>query len=301
MRSTVRIATRLAALALLVYLGVRLWQLWSRDPVDFARADAGLASLSVVVAAAAVAGFGFVWIWILRQLGALRASAGWIGLFFQGQLGKYLPGSVWQYAGRVALVHRRGVPVRTGLSSIVVEVVASAVAAGVVAALALPFVAAVAVWAGGALVLGGVALALRRRVPAIVSRLTGPDTAPAARAMPRAAALYVPVWLAYGVAFWLTARALFAVPFSDLPHDAGVFAAAWIVGLVVVFAPGGLGVREAVIVALLSGRLGEAHAIALAAASRLVLTALDLAGGAAAFALPPLVARSKRTAVGVPE
>jgi len=59
-------------------------------------------------------------------------------------------------------------------------------------------------------------------------------------------------------------------------------------------------VREAVLVALLSGRLGEAHAIALAAASRIVLSAIDLGGGAAALALP-LLHRPRRKPVSAAE
>jgi uncharacterized membrane protein YbhN (UPF0104 family) len=56
-------------------------------------------------------------------------------------------------------------------------------------------------------------------------------------------------------------------------------------GFVVVFAPGGLGIREAVIVALLRGRLGESEAIVLAAASRIAFTLVDLVGGGVALAL----------------
>ena len=96
--------------------------------------------------------------------------------------------------------------------------------------------------------------------------------------------LYAVVWLAYGIAFWLTARALFDVSTSDLPLYVGVFALAWAVGFVAVFAPGGVGVREAMIVALLAGHLGEARAIVVAGASRVVLTAIDLILGAVSIA-----------------
>jgi uncharacterized membrane protein YbhN (UPF0104 family) len=103
------------------------------------------------------------------------------------------------------------------------------------------------------------------------------------------------VWLIYGTAFWLTARALFSAPGGQFAVYVGVFAVAWVAGFVAVFAPGGIGVREAVIAALLAGRLGEVHAIALAATSRLVLAAVDLAGGAAALSLP-LIRRPERVA-----
>ena len=54
--------------------------------------------------------------------------------------------------------------------------------------------------------------------------------------------------------------------------------------MVVVFAPGGIGVREAVLVALLAPRVGHTDAIVVAAASRILLTRADLVGGGGALA-----------------
>ena len=55
-------------------------------------------------------------------------------------------------------------------------------------------------------------------------------------------------------------------------------------GLLAVYAPGGLGVREAVLVALLAHRIGAANALVVAAASRLMFIVVDvvLAGVATA-------------------
>jgi uncharacterized membrane protein YbhN (UPF0104 family) len=116
----------------------------------------------------------------------------------------------------------------------------------------------------------------------------------ALRAGPGAIVLYLVVWGMYGLAFWTTARALFAIPASDMPRYIGVFALAWLAGLVAFFAPGGIGVREAVIAALLTGRLGQADAIVLAATSRIVLSAIDLAAGAVSFGVPPRRPREPR-------
>ena len=60
----------------------------------------------------------------------------------------------------------------------------------------------------------------------------------------------------------------------------GVYGTACLVGLVAFFAPVGFGIREALIVALLRGRLGTADALVLAASSRLLLTIVDLATAA---------------------
>lgn len=290
-----RIVGRLLAVALLVLLALRLGQLWSNHPVDFGQVNGLVFAAAVVLSVVAVSGYGFVWLFLLRRLGT-TAPLSWIGLFFKSQLGKYLPGSVWQYAGRVGLAHNRGVPVQRALASVIAEVAYSAIAAGVTASLVLGKVAVAGVFVGVAALLV-LAFAFQPFVASLLSRFPAPpggtkldrtSLAAALRAGPAALGLYLIVSGLYGVAFWTTGRALFAVPISDLPRYIGVFAAAWVVGLVAFFAPGGIGVREAVIVALLHSRVGEANAIVLAATSRLILTAVDLVLGAAAFGLPAL-------------
>lgn len=276
--SRARLLGRLLAFALLVLLALRLWQLWRRHPVDFGQVDGAVFAAAVAASVAAVSAYGFVWLFLLRRLDT-PARISWITLFFKSQLGKYLPGSVWQYAGRVSLAHNRGVPVQRAFISIVAEVVYSAVAAAAVSSLILGWVAACGVLVALALLL--LTLASRRNLSAVPVLV-------ALRAGPAAVVLYLIVWGLYGVAFWTTGRALFGIPVSDLPRYVGVFALAWLAGLVAIFAPGGIGVREAVIAALLKNKLGEADAIVLAATSRIVLTAIDLAAGAASFGVPAL-------------
>ena len=291
-----RVVGRLLAVALVVLLALRLWQLWRRDPVDFGRLDGGVFAAAVVASVAAVSAYGFVWPYLLRRLGT-PASWSWITLFFKSQLGKYLPGSVWQYAGRVGLARSREVPIQRALVSIVAEIAYSAVAAAAASSLILGWVAAAVVFVGLAVLLA-VGLALRGRAVELggAGRLDRPSVLAALRAGPGAIVLYLVVWAMYGVAFWTTGRALFAIPASDIPRYIGVFALAWLAGLVAFFAPGGIGVREAVIAALLTGRLGQADAIVLAATSRVVLSAIDVAAGAASFGLPALRRRAPRAA-----
>lgn len=286
---------RLLAVALVVLLAVRLWQLWHEHPVHFSQVDGAVFVLAVAVSVVAVAAYGLVWPYLLRRLG-VHVGVGWIGLFFTSQLGKYLPGSVWQFAGRVGLAKRRGVPVQTALMSVVAEVVLSSLAAGLLGLLVVPAWVALVVLAGVALaavVVFRLAPRAALRVTRLLARLRvdrATFTA-AVRAAPVGGALYIPVLGAYGLAFWLTGRALFAVPASQLGVYIGTFALAWLAGLAAVFAPGGIGVREAVIAALLTSRLGEAHAIVLAATSRIVLFAIDLVLGVLSLSLPALLRR----------
>jgi glycosyltransferase 2 family protein len=279
-----RAVSQILALALLAFLAVRLWRLWSSTDLSLRDVRPGVAVAAVVVSTIAVVSYGCVWPVVLDRLG-IEAQARQLMLFLKSQLGKYLPGSVWQFAGRIGLGRGEGIPANIGLASIAVEVAASLFAAVVVGGLVLSLWAGLVVAAAAAV---ATAATIRRhgwisRLAGSVPRLDARLVARAARVIPLATPLYGVVWVVYGTAFWLTARALFVVPASDVPLYIGVFALSWAVGFVAIFAPGGVGVREAVIVGLLVGHLGEAKAIVLAGASRIVLTTIDLALGAVAI------------------
>jgi hypothetical protein len=295
----VRIALRIAVLAPVAFLAVRLRQFWRESPADFSNADARLLVLAAIVSLVAVLAYGSVWPVILGRIGAV-APCDSLRLFLQSQLGKYMPGSVWHYAGRIGLAKSRGVAVRSTMVSLGIEVIASALAALIVGLLVFPLVVALPV---------GLTVALLVAVPRLASgsseRLFAPlirlasriipvpvaDLRPALRASPSVTLLYVPVWALYGIAFWLTARALFPIPTGDIVFFTGAFALGWLAGMIVVFAPGGIGVREAVLVGLLGPRIGHTDAIVVAGASRILFTASDLVGGAAALALSRLAPR----------
>jgi uncharacterized membrane protein YbhN (UPF0104 family) len=194
-----------------------------------------------------------------------------VHIFFQSQLGKYIPGSIWQYAGRAAIARVHGVPTQPVVVSMPIEFAASAVAAGSMAGLLLGW------W--GAAVIAAVALVLLALERPARSR------GRPAPAMVRGTLLYLPVWLLLGAGFWLCAHGLPGVPGHDLPMYVGAFAVAWLAGLLAVFAPGGLGVREAVLVALLASRIGAADALVVASASRLTLIFVDIVFAAVATAV----------------
>lgn len=261
-RATSKRARLLAQLLLgaaLVFAGLRVRSLWHGNHVEVANVGWGALAGALVLAAAATIGTALVWLAILDTLG-VRTQVRWAGIFLQAQLGKYIPGSVWQYAGRAAVARAHGIPVRPVTASLAVEFGASAAAAGSMAALLLG-------WWGSAI------LAPLALLTIAIQRFSN---RPAAVAAVRAMLLYLPVWLALGVSFWLCAHALVTVRANDLPVYTGAFAVAWVAGLLAFYAPGGLGVRETVLVALLSSRIGAANALVVAAASRLILIVIDV-------------------------
>jgi hypothetical protein len=95
------------------------------------------------------------------------------------------------------------------------------------------------------------------------------------------------MWLLLGVHAWILLRSIAPGPSVSWPLATGVMALAWLVGFVVVFAPAGAGAREAAIVFLLGAVATPAEALALALASRVLMTLADAIAFAIGLALGP--------------
>src|SRR5213080_3876772 len=95
-------------------------------------------------------------------------------------------------------------------------------------------------------------------------------------AVAESAGLSLLSWVTYGVAFWLLARGLGLPGALPVARAAGVFALGHILGLLALFAPGGVGVREVVLIGLLTPALGGGGAVALSVASRILLTVTEV-------------------------
>lgn len=213
-------------------------------------------------------------------------------------LGRYLPGKVWGVAGLAVLAQRAGVSGWAAAgSALAMQALAVGTGASVVAVFAPGFVSPLQLVTAAVLALGAVGALMSRSLGERAARLLRP--AAQLRALAPGTALVVGAitllgWLAYGVAFWLLARGLLGEGALSLPAAIGVFAAGYIVGLLALFAPGGVGVRELVFVAMLTPLMGSGAAVALSVASRLLLT---LTESGAAFMALALGAPSKEEGV----
>ncbi len=230
-----------------------------------------------------------------QRLPYSRAARIWLLV----NLGRYVPGKLWSVAGLMVLAQRAGVAAwAAGASAFAIQAVALGTAVPVVAAttpgaespLRLATAATVAVatiaflaWERGARWLAGLAGLVEGFQPL-------PPWAVA-----ESAALMLAGWLAYGLAFWLLARGLGLPGTLPLTTAAGVFALGYILGLLALFAPGGVGVRELVFIGLLTPTLGSGGAVALSVGSRVLLT---LCEAAAPLAVLLFTGRSKED-VGV--
>src|SRR5436190_11912751 len=220
----VRITGQLLLLVGLVFVVLRLRSMWHNGDLNIDHVTWGYIAGAAVVAACAIVASSFVWLAILRKLGVVTRHA-WASIFLQAQVAKYVPGSVWQYAGRTALARTHGIALRPIAKSLPLELVASACAAAAFSILLIGWWGAIGLVVIFAALLVADATLARDRV--------------VLRAGVRATELYGAVWLLFGGSFLLTARAFVLVPTAEVPQYFGAFATAWVVGLVAIYAPGG--------------------------------------------------------------
>ena len=306
MKQTLGRLVRVGFLLLALLLLVLALRENGREALDAAR-DVGAASalgslLAVLVGLLASA---MVWRALLADLGTSLALRPALHVFFLGQLGKYVPGSVFAIAAQMELGRSQGAPrSRVGTASLLFMGVL--VAAGLLAAaVALPLTSPDAL-RDYAWVLLVLPLGLAVLHPPVLTRLVGallkvlrrePLERPLSRrGVASALGWALVMWAAYGVHLWLLVRPQETTGRADLLLlSLGAYALAWTAGFLFVVAPAGVGVREVALVAALAPVLDEAAALAVAVLSRVLMTLGDLLWGSAGAALRP---RNGHEAVG---
>lgn len=269
-----------------------------------------------------VAAFGFqvlfwfffsdAWRWIVRIASGLRISLA--ESFVQIALllfGKYLPGKIWGVVARGAQLQQQSVPLSSVATATFQEqymfLVAIAPVCSIAAIVLVPPVVRLplALVAVSALVLGyyGQSLAFRigHHLLSIMSRGVGPTNAVASLSKREYAVVswrYVAAWAVSGLALVALYLAVFDRPVES--RVVGILILAntigYVAGFIAVFAPAGLGVREAAASSILSFAMPLPDALALSLLSRLLTVAVEIAAGFAVFGMYRYRSRRARTA-----
>ena len=272
-----------------------------RDRDTFAEA-LGSASLpwlgaAVVAGLASMAGIGVNWIAVLHHHGATARRRSGLVWFFVGQLGKYVPGGIWPIVGQAELANRGGVPRSAAYPATAWSMMAQLLGAATVAA-AAGFVsgadraiAASLLTTGILTVLAAVSSTrLRAGVTRLAARLV-PDrrlVLPEGRWLAVQVARHIPVWVMYSAMNVAVVVALGADMSWGFAADVGfATCVSWIAGFVIVGLPGGIGVREATFVSLMTAPLGAGLAASIAVTSRIVTIVVDLLGAGVSTAAAP--------------
>ena len=242
-----------------------------------------------------------VWRILLAALGSPLPHRAAARVVFIGQLGKYLPGSIWPVLAQMELGTEHRVPRHRSASASVLTMLFSLLAGLLAALVTLPFAPGARSYRW---VLLGAPVLLICLLPHVLNRILDrllrlarrpPLEQPlGGRAVAGALAWALVTWACFGLQIWLLAIRLGAPDGRAALLSIGGFAFAWCVGFVVVFVPAGAGIRDVLLIATLGPMLGVGKATAVALVSRVLMTAGDLIAAGAAAALGRAASRPGR-------
>lgn len=299
-----RLATGLFLLAAVGFAAALLWGQWAelrrlRSEVGgfgWTLSPAWLA-MALLLGVANLFWMGAAWVRLYRAAGGALSYGRGIRVWIATNLGRYIPGKIWQLSGLAVHLRRTGESGALALTSaltfqVVTLLSGTAVGVGILGR-------DVAMLPGGSpgAVLGILVLLAGLLHPRVVAagtrwaaRLTreevGELEVPRGRDLAVAGAALTVAWGVYGLGLWCLVAGVSDPAPAGPALLTGIFAASYVAGYLVLLAPGGLVVREGAMTALLAALtpLGAGVAGALAVAARLWVTAAELlASGMAAL------------------
>ena len=253
-------------------------------------------TLALVITLLAHIWSGWVWHWILAMF-SQHFGGGWsTRVYLKTNVAKYLPGNVWHFYGRVKALQDRETPIGVAVISVVMEPLLMAVAALILGCLG-EWQPASAPWRLGQLgILCGALISVHPYIfnpvlqtlshaKAKAQRLPLSDEKPPQlRTYPLRPLLGEVGFVALrSLGFLCTVAALQPLTLEIAQSLIGAFSLAWLLGLIVPGAPGGIGVFEATAISLLSGQLPAAIILSSIAFYRLLSTLAEVAGAALAW------------------
>ncbi|MCK9900848.1 hypothetical protein CC117_11720 [Parafrankia colletiae] len=291
-------AVRGALVVAAALLAVALVRQWNdvRDSIgDLTALGLGGSAVATVLAVGATV---LSWRAVIGGLGARLPLRATVRIFCVGQIGKYIPGSVWPVLAQMELSRDYGVSRPTSASASLVVLALAVPCGGVTAAATLPFVSRDALtdywWALAVVPLFAVVL-----FPPVLSRLLAlafrllrrPPLGEPLTAGPilAGAGWLIAGFVCYGIGTWLLVRDLSPQVGGArlVALCVGAYALAWTAGFLVLVLPAGAGVREAVLVLALAPALSSGPSTLIAVVARLLATIADIFWALIGVALRP--------------
>ncbi len=242
---------------------------------------------------------GSVWILTLR---AFKQSIEWswgLQVYLKTNIAKYLPGNVWHFYGRIVALKNRGDSLSIASLSVLLEPLLIAATAFMIALAGLALgnwsfdELLINEWLRGLffLILGGILICIHPKIlnPILkmLSRLKGINNDS------QSVQIYYYPWLPVisamgflglrGFGFALTLLAFMSLNLSQFTLILSVFSLAWLLGLVIPGAPGGIGVFETTALTLLEKEFSIGLLLSALAIFRVISISAEISGAGLAI------------------
>lgn len=288
-RAAMLILLVLAVALILKYGGEWLSEIaqlnWEPDPL--------LITLSVLLLVISFWFTPFGWVWISKELGSTSSSSELRGVWFASQLGRYIPGKIWLFAGRAGYLKSKGVSTLNAALAPVYELLHTAAAVGIItllAALLFPEFLNSTILRSAAVLAGICLLVLpllhpvqkcvyrlkeKRSNNTISSGKTNSITFLPPNLSIRVIGLFSAVMIIKGISLFIWLAAL-GVSNKGLWACIAATPLSWLAGYIVFLVPGGIGVREAATVAMIAGPGESGPILAAVLGQRLLLAVIEV-------------------------
>jgi len=261
-RNVKRIVKIGAILIIFYFLGTNLRKNW--EQVDFKQLHFNIRLL--------IASILFLWVhflssvlgWklILDKLDVSLPFLKGIKIMFYSQLGKYLPGKIWTFTGRMYFCQKVGIPNSKTFISMVLELALTMISSILIFLISFLFSSRFRMDINPFLLVAVAVLILMIIHPKILVRLINFFLRWLKKEPIKIdlnfsqifvlTAYYCIIWFCFGIAFYFLINSVTFITPSKIPIITGSFAISSTIGAVALFAPAGLGVREGILSLLLS-------------------------------------------------
>jgi glycosyltransferase 2 family protein len=260
----------------------------------------GIIAIATIVTLLAHTWAGWIWTWILQELNQPVSSSQFIQVYLKTNIAKYLPGNIWHYYGRIVAAKNANVSAGAATLSVLLEPLLMATAALIIIILfSSQFTANNTTTVIQILQLLSLAVVLCAIHPRFLNPAIGflyklkakksedntqPSVALTIKRYPLRPLLGELGFVGLrGIGFILTIFALNSGNLRQIPLLLGAFSCAWLLGLVIPGAPGGLGVFEATAYELLRHHFPSALVFSAIALYRLISILAETAGAGFAW------------------
>ncbi len=230
--------------------------------------------------------------WSLQSEGFTFGFSTLFQIVALSQLGKYIPGGVWHFLGRINMYKEQEVSLKKSTRALIIEnvwLLSGAVAVGLAFGLLSPQVLTMLAQIGlqtsrnVGLVLAAAITALWFGALMLFDRLyrlrvKKMDT----QRVLRVILLQIITWICLSGSFTLLWPQF---KLENIPLAICVYSLSWSVGYVAIFAPGGIGIREGMLTWLLSGVMAPSQALALSTVHRFLYIIVEIFMGLTSLSL----------------
>ncbi len=261
---------------------------------------------------------GWVWMLILREFRQPVNAAWAIQVFLKTNIAKYLPGNIWHFWGRILDAKKAGISPKVATLSVLLEPLLMASAGVLIGLISFDKIHWFLRFVGCAAILTAIRPQTLNPIVLFVEKLklkkldgeiskaegdrhislleSSSSLAKETSSVKSKRKINLPIkryplvpligQMCFiglrGSGFLLTVMALTPVNLNDIPNLFGAFCLAFVVGLVVPGAPGGMGVFEATAIALLDDRYSTGIILGAVALYRIISILADVSGAALA-------------------